>query len=52
MDVNNSKEEAKEWEPFTDYDTPCYVLYEGDIAIWDDSLSDRPLKLLDQEILK
>ena len=30
-------------EPFTDYDTPCFVLYGGELAVYVPSLSDEPM---------
>jgi len=43
--------ELLEWEPFSIYETPCFVLLEGDKAIYDPELSEKlglpdyPIKL-------
>lgn len=32
----------EEWKPFSEYKTPCYVLYQGERAIYDPEKSDIP----------
>jgi hypothetical protein len=41
--------EIKEWEPFTDYKTPCFVLYGGELAVYAPELSDEPLLIKEEE---
>ena len=44
MTVKNGKKmKIKEWEPFSDYATPCYVLYGGELAVYTPELSPVPI---------
>lgn len=40
----------KEWEPFGEYPEPCYLLYEGDPAVFVPGLNDVPIKIKGEEI--
>jgi len=35
----------EEWEPFTDYPLPVYVLYEGSPAVYIQGFEDTPIKI-------
>jgi hypothetical protein len=43
------KKNIREWKPFTDYDTPCFVLYGGELAIYVPKLSDEPLRVKEED---
>lgn len=38
-----------EWNPFSEYVTPCYVLFQGDLALYCPSIKPIPIKLSEDE---